>query len=224
MKKISVIALLCLALLGLSACGTAAPEAPAQNTPAAPSAPAETAPQQPESAAPAESEAPDEPEAGGGKVLIAYFSWSGNTEALAGMIQAETGGDLFEIVPETPYTDDYNALLDQAQQEQRDNARPAIAGQVENWTDYDVVFVGYPNWWSDAPMIVRSFLESCDCAGKTVIPFCTHGGGGFGRSLSSVAGSAAGADVLDGFEVSGSRVDGAAPDVSAWIDGLGLGL
>lgn len=224
MKKISVITLLCLALLGLSACGTAAPEAPAQNTPAAPSAPAETAPQQPESAAPAESEAPDETEAGGGKVLIAYFSWSGNTEALAGMIQAETGGDLFEIVPETPYTDDYNALLDQAQQEQRDNARPAIAGQVENWTDYDVAFVGYPNWWSDAPMIVRSFLESYDCTGKTVIPFCTHGGGGFGRSLSSVAESAAGADILDGFEVSGSRVDGAAPDVSAWIDDLGLDL
>lgn len=169
--------------------------------------------------------APSDPpveEAETGKTLIAYFSWSGNTEALAGMIQETTGGDLFAMEPETPYTDDYNALLDQAQQEQADNARPALAAQVENWEQYDTIFVGYPNWWGDAPMIVLSFLESYDCTSKTVVPFCTSGGGGFGSSVDSVTASAAGATVLEGFHVGGSSVSGAAEDVAAWIDGLGL--
>lgn len=80
----------------------------------------------------------------GQNILIAYFSWSDNTEELAGMIQSETGGDLFKIEPAEPYTEDYDALLDQAQQEQRENARPELAGQVENWDSYDVIFVGYP--------------------------------------------------------------------------------
>ena len=80
----------------------------------------------------------------GQNILIAHFSWSGNTEELAGMIQSETGGDLFKIEPAEPYTEDYDALLDQAQQEQRENARPELAGQVENWDSYDVIFVGYP--------------------------------------------------------------------------------
>ena len=82
----------------------------------------------------------------GQNILIAYFSWSGNTEELAGMIQSETGGELFEIEPAEPYTEDYDALLDQAQQEQRENARPELAAQVENWDSYDVIFVGFPNW------------------------------------------------------------------------------
>ena len=82
------------------------------------------------------------------------------------MIQAETGGDLFEIEPATPYTDDYDTLLDVAQQEQADNARPELAAQVENWDSYDVVFVGYPDWWSDAPMLIYSFLEAYDWEGK----------------------------------------------------------
>lgn len=155
-----------------------------------------------------------------GKILIAYFSWSGNTEQLAGLIQEKTGGDLFAIEPVTPYTDNYNDLLDIATQEQNDQARPAVAGEVENWEDYSTIFIGYPNWWSDTPMIVRTFLESYDCAGKMVIPFCTHGGGGFGRSVDSIKESAAGAEVLDGFEIAGSRVGSA--DISSWIDGLGL--
>lgn len=166
------------------------------------------------------SDTTDSAESGG--ILIAYFSWSGNTETLAGMIQAETGGDLFAIEPETPYTDDYNALLDQAQQEQADQARPALAAQVENWEQYDTIFVGYPNWWGDAPMIILSFLEFYDCTGKTIIPFCTSGGGGFGSSVTSVTNSAAGAEILDGFHVGGSRVENAGEDVAAWIDGLGL--
>ena len=155
-------------------------------------------------------------------ILIAYFSWSGNTEELAGMIQDETGGDLFEIEPAEPYTEDYDALLDQARQEQQENVRPELAGQVENWDGYDVIFVGYPNWWSDAPMAVLSFLEGYDCTGKTIVPFNTSGGGGFGDSLASIEESAAGATVLEGFSVDGDSVSNAQADVSEWISGLGL--
>ena len=161
-----------------------------------------------------------DPETGG--TLIAYFSWSGNTEQMAELIQAETGGDLFEIEPAAPYTDDYDALLDIAQQEQDDNARPEFASAVENWDSYDVVFVGYPDWWSDAPMIVYSFLESYDWEGKTLVPFCTSGGSGFGRSLDKRPDSAPGAAILEGLHISGSRVDSAAEEVAAWIDGLAL--
>lgn len=178
-----------------------------------------------ESEAPSSSEAPEEsaePTEETGGTLIAYFSWSGNTEQMAQMIQAETGGDLFEIEPATPYTDDYNTLLDVAQQEQADNARPELASQVENWDSYDVVFVGYPDWWSDTPMLIYSFLEAYDWEGKTLVPFCTSGGSGFGRSLDKLPDSALGANILEGLHVSGSRVDGSSEEIAAWIDGLNL--
>lgn len=162
------------------------------------------------------SETSGEPEEEGG-ILIAYFSWSGNTEQMAQMIQEETGGDLFEIEPATPYTDDYDTLLDVAQQEQADNARPEVASQVESWDSYDIVFVGYPDWWSDAPMLIYSFLESYDWEGKTLIPFCTNGGSGFGRSLEKLPDSAPGAVILEGLHVSGSSVDNAGEDIAAWI-------
>ena len=105
-----------------------------------------------------------------GGTLVAYFSWSGNTAAMAEMIQQETGGDMFEITPAAPYTDDYNALLDIARQEQNENARPELATFVENWESYDTVFLGYPCWWSDAPMAVYTFVESYDWTGKTSMP------------------------------------------------------
>lgn len=156
------------------------------------------------------------------KILIAYFSWSGNTETLAGMIQQETGGDLFAIETQTPYTDDYDTLVDQAKQEQEDNARPALAAQVEHMEDYDTVFLGYPNWWNDVPMAVLTFVESYDWTGKTIIPFCTSGGGGFGNGVNSIESAAQGASFLEGFHVGGSRVDDAAGDVAAWLSSLEL--
>ena len=159
---------------------------------------------------------------GTGNILIAYFSWSGNTEAVAGMIQEEVGGDLFEIAPAEPYTEDYDTLLEIAQTEQQEEARPELAAQVENWDSYDIIFVGYPNWWSDAPMAVYTFLESYDFTGKTLIPFNTSASGGFGRSLSGIEESAAGAEILEGFTVTSDQVEGAQEDVSAWISGLGL--
>lgn len=229
MKRLTSFLLAFTLALSLAACGSA----PNQGTGSPSSTPEAGAPistpeyTQPDASQvtpPAENDTPseDDTDSEGGKTLVAYFSWSGNTETLAGMIQTETGGDLFAIEPETPYTDDYNTLLDVAQEEQRNNARPALAAEVENWADYDTVFVGYPNWWGDAPMLVLSFLESYDCAGKTIVPFATSGGGGLGRGVSSITDSAAGATVLEGFHVSGDRVDGASEDVTAWIDGLGL--
>lgn len=159
---------------------------------------------------------------GSNKILIAYFSWSGNTKQLAEMIQSETSGDLFAISPAVPYTDNYDDLLDIAQQEQRDNARPEVAETVTDMDSYDIVFIGYPNWWNDAPMLVLSFLESYDLSDKTVIPFCTHGSSGFGRSVDSVKNSAQGANFLGGFEVRGVNVGKAQNDVSSWISGLNL--
>ena len=183
-----------------------------------------------ETLAPTDTEAPAEEPAEGetsttedpSSVLIAYFSWSGNTEQVARIIQQETSGDLFEITPATAYTDDYNELLDIAQQEQSDNARPELAGQVENWEQYDTIFIGYPNWWNDAPMAVYTFLESYDWDGKTLIPFNTSASGGFGRSLSGLEGSAAGASILDGLSFTERTLGDAQSEVTAWLDGLGL--
>ena len=168
------------------------------------------------------SEPSEEPVSNTGDILVAYFSWSGNTETMANLIQQETGGDLFEITPAAPYTNDYNELLDIAQQEQDENARPELASQVENWENYDIVFVGYPDWWSDAPMLIYTFLESYDWTGKMLIPFCTSGGSGFGRSLSHLEASAPGAAILDGLHVQDDDVEHSASEISDWISGLEL--
>ena len=157
-----------------------------------------------------------------GETLVAYFSWSGNTQQMAEIIARETGADLFEIATVTPYTDDYNELLDIAQQEQGEDARPELNAQVENWDSYDTIFVGYPNWWSDAPMAVYNFLESYDFTGKTLIPFNTSASGGFGRSLSGLEESAAGASILDGLSFTERTLDDAQSEVTAWLNGLGL--
>ena len=196
--------------------GTAAPadepeESAAAETPAGTEEPGATE-------TPPEQEAPAE----GGGTLIAYFSWSGNTEQVAQILAEQTGGDLFEMEPATPYTDDYGELLDIAQQEQADDARPALASSVENWDRYDRIFVGYPNWWSDAPMAVYTFLETYDFTGKELIPFNTSSSGGFGRSLSGIAESAPGATILDGLALTESELPDAQDRVTAWLAGLDL--
>ena len=129
---------------------------------------------------------------------------------------------MFQIETAEPYTDDYDTLLDIARMEQQEGARPQLAGQVENWDSYDVIFVGYPNWWSDAPMVIYSFLESYDWTGKTLVPFCTSGGSGFGRSLDRLSDSAPGATILEGLHVSGSSAADSGDQVAEWIAGLGL--
>ena len=130
------------------------------------------------------------------KALVAYFSASGQTAKLAKTIAGVTGGDLFEITPETPYT---AADLDWMDKKSRSTvemndpkSRPAVAGKVTDMTQYDTVFVGFPIWWYQAPHIIETFLESYDFAGKAVIPFATSGGSGMGKTLEGLKGSCSG--------------------------------
>ena len=229
MKKWTSLLLALAMALSLAACGNSGTQENTSEPPASVSgSTAEETPAPTGTETPAEepSEEPAESETSttgdSSSVLIAYFSWSGNTEQVAQIIQQETGGDLFEIAPATPYTDDYNELLNIAQQEQSDNARPELAGQVENWEQYDTIFVGYPNWWSDAPMAVYTFVESYDWSGKTLVPFNTSASGGFGRSLSGLEESASGAAILEGISFTERTLGDAQSEVTAWLDGLGL--
>ena len=229
MKKWTSLLLALAMALSLAACGNSGTQENTSEPPASVSGstteetPAPTGTETPAeepSEEPAESETSTTGDSS--SVLIAYFSWSGNTEQVAQIIQQETGGDLFEIAPAAPYTDDYDELLDIAQQEQADSARPELAGQVENWDQYDTIFVGYPNWWSDAPMAVYTFVESYDWSGKTLVPFNTSASGGFGRSLSGLEESASGATILDGLSFTERTLGDAQSEVTTWLDELGL--
>ncbi len=229
MKKWTSLLLALAMTLSLAACGDSGTQENTSEPPASVSGstgeetPAPTGTEMP-AEEPAEEPAESETSTTGdsSSVLITYFSWSGNTEQVAQIIQQETGGDLFEIAPATAYTDDYNELLDIAQQEQSDDARPELAGQVENWEQYDTIFVGYPNWWSDAPMAVYTFVESYDWSGKTLVPFNTSASGGFGRSLSGLEESASGAAILEGISFTERTLGDAQSEVTTWLDELGL--
>lgn len=173
----------------------------------------------------------------GKKVLVAYFSKNGeqysvgtikkgNTEIIAEMIAAKTGGDTFEIkVVNDKYPKSYNDLINYAQTEKRNNERPEIAGKV-NVADYDVIFVGYPNWWGDLPMPVYTFLESYDFSGKTVIPFGTHEGSGLAGSESKIKSITKASEVKKGLGVYGHVAQNSKSEadkkVSDWLKGLGF--
>ena len=195
--------------------------------------------------APAESASEDKTETsnstnvqtdGGGHMLVAYFSLAGeqygvgvieegNTSIIAHMIAEQTGADLFEIEAVTPYPTSHSELLDVSRQEMANNARPEIAGTVDNMDDYDTIFIGYPNWWGDMPMIVYNFLESYDLSGKTIVPFCTHGGSGLSNTESTIA-DITGGTMKDGFAIPGTTAqndrDTAKSKVTDWLreDGL----
>ena len=166
---------------------------------------------------------PEDPE--GSRVLVAYFSATGNTEAVAGYIAQATGGDLFEITPADPYTaDDLNWTDENSrvvyEYENPDERDTELASDTpDGWEDYDVVFLGYPIWWYDAAWPVDGFVEANDFTGKTVIPFCTSSSSGLGESGSRLAELADAGDWLEGqrFPSGASQAD-----VEAWVDGLGL--
>lgn len=168
---------------------------------------------------------------GGSNMLVAYFSLAGeqygvgvveegNTSIIAHMIAEQTGADLFEIKPETPYPTTYQEILDVSRQEMADNVRPAITDTVENMDSYDTIFIGYPNWWGDMPMIVYNFLESYDLSGKTIVPFCTHGGSGLSNTESTIA-DITGGTMKDGFAIPGTTAqndrDTAKSKVADWL-------
>ena len=123
----------------------------------------------------------------GKKILIAYFTWSGNTQGIAFEIQKQTGAEIFEIEPEKSYSENYNTVLREAQRDQHRHARPKLKNRVKNFDEYDIIMLGYPNWWASIPIPIASFLEEYNFEGKTIMPFCSHGGGRFGQSLTAIA-------------------------------------
>lgn len=153
----------------------------------------------------------------GGNVLIAYFSWGGNTRGIAEEIAEQTGADLFEITLVNPYSDDYNTVLEQAQHDQNIQARPELSDHVENMEQYDTVLLGYPNWCASIPMPIASFLEEYDFDGKTVIPFCSHGGGRFGQSLTAIAKLIPNAKLGEGLSIHYSGGSSMPDDVTEWL-------
>ncbi len=149
--------------------------------------------------------------------LIVYFSWSGNTELVAQEIQTQTGADIFEIVPAVPYSDDYNTVVDLAQKEQKENARPEIENTIKNLDQYDTVYVGYPNWWGDMPMILYTFFDTYDLSNKTILPFCTSGGSGLSNTISEISSLEPNATVVNGLHIEDSHLNTIADNVKTWL-------
>ena len=183
-------------------------------------------------------------DAGTGNILVAYFSVMetdgvdtvagasrvavegevlGNNQYIAQIIQRQVGGDLFSIETVQEYPTTHGPLLDFAYEEKVDNARPELATHIENPDSYDVIFLGFPNWNADLPMPLYTFLEEYDFSGKTIIPFTTHGGSGFSRTIQTIAELQPDAEVIsDGLSISRNSVAGAESEVIDWINELGL--
>jgi flavodoxin len=165
------------------------------------------------------------------RTLIAYFSRKGNnyldghivdlpvgnTEVAAKTIQSLAGGDLFHIDPVKAYPADYTEATEVAQRELSRNERPALKGRLDNLDGYDVIFLGYPNWWGTMPMAVFTFLEAHDFAGKTILPFCTHEGSGLGQSERDIKKLCPGAHVLRGLAIRGGSVQKASTPIASWL-------
>jgi flavodoxin len=147
------------------------------------------------------------------KILVAYFSHSGNTRVIATQIHERVGGDIFEIVAVDPYPSDYDEVVEQARKELDKEYRPKLKTKVENMELYEVVFVGYPDWWGTIPRPVAAFLSEYDFFGKTIVPFCTHEGSGLGRSVTDIKDLLPQSTILDGLAVRGRDVKNAHNEV-----------
>ena len=168
------------------------------------------------------------------KSLIAYFSRKGNnyvggsivnlpignTEVISNKIQKLTGSDLFEIKTVKSYPEDYTETTNVAQDEKRENARPELTETVDNMDSYDVIYLGYPNWWGTMPMAVFTFLEAYDFSGKTIIPYCTNEGSGMGSSERDIKKLCPSANVSAGLAIIGGSVQRADKDVANWLKKL----
>lgn len=230
MKKTIAILLSLVMILGLAACGNSASQTEQPSTEdtsvesKADTESAENGTDMENTDAPeSQLEGTNAPDAQESKILVAYFSATGTTEGVAEHIANGLNADIYEIVPEEPYTDadlDYNDNNSRTTIEMNDlDARPAISGSVENMEKYDIVFIGYPIWWGEAPRIVSTFVESYDFSGKTIVPFCTSGGSGMGSSVANLEQLTNGAQWLSGERLSGSDSQ---DEVMEWVNGLGL--
>lgn len=170
------------------------------------------------------------------KSLIAFYSRKGsnyagskivnlpvgNTAVIAAKLKTLTGGTLFEIDTVQKYPDDYTETTEISKVELKNNARPELIAKVDDMNQYDVIYLGYPNWWSTMPMAVFTFLESYDFAGKTIVPFCTHEGSGLGHSEKDIKTACPHSTVLHGLAIRGSFVTGADEDLRKWLINLKL--
>ncbi len=170
------------------------------------------------------------------KCLIAYYSREGNnivsgkienlqvgnTEIVAKLIQKKTEGDVFCIDTVNSYPEDYTETTEVAQKELRDNARPELSSHVKNIDSYNVILLGYPNWWGTMPMAVFTFLEEYDFSEKTIIPFCTHEGSGLGRSERDIGKLCPKSTLLKGLAIRGSSVSAAEEDVANWLSKIDM--
>ncbi|GHV90180.1 flavodoxin [Spirochaetia bacterium] len=179
-----------------------------------------------------------------GKILIVYFSNAentdgtdavsgasvqivsgrkvGNVQMVAEIIQRTRGGDLFPIQTQSPYPKTHKELLDYVKREQEANTRPVLSTQVRNMAEYDTIFLGYPIWWYTLPLAVSSFLEEYNLSGKTIIPFCVHGGSGWANTIEIITKLEPQAIIKDGFTVSRNTVARSERDVTAWLRRLGI--
>lgn len=221
MKKIISLFMALAMVLSLAACSTNEP--PSESTP--------------EESSSQTNESTPAPSNTNGKNLVVYFSMPdnvddstvvidgetlGNTQYMAYVIQETVGADIFRIEPETPYPTDHDELVDLASEEQSDNARPAIKDTIDNFDTYENIFVGYPNWWGDMPMILYSFFDEYDFSGKTIIPFNTHGGSGFSGTISAIKELEPNAEVLDGKSISRNDIQDAEQEIVDWVNSLDL--
>lgn len=234
MKKLLSVLMTLAIMLSLAACGSgkdsegSSPDK--QEQPGELSSDVQEPEQSDERPSDVQEEQPDEPSAEGdgtdAKALVVYFSATGNTKAVAETLAGLQGADLYEIVPEQPYTDEdlnYNDRNTRATAEQNDpDARPAIQGSITDFEQYDVVYVGYPIWWGDMPRILYTFFDTYDFGGKTIAPFCTSGSSGLSGTPGTIAGLEEGAVVLDGLPISGSAADSAENSILEWLDSIGL--
>lgn len=164
-------------------------------------------------------EDPDSP-SGETKILVAYFSWGGTTQRMAQEIVRQTGADLFRIEPEVPYPTNYTECTEVALEEKNSDARPAIAQEVENWDNYDTVFIGCPVWWWTTPMIICTFTESYDFNGKTVVPFCTYASTYRDETLARIVELTPDAGHLAGEGLTSGRIN--EQNISSWLKEIGL--
>lgn len=218
MKKTIAILLSLVMILGLAACGNSASQTEQPST-------EDTSVESKADTESAENgtdmENTDNQDVQNHKALVAYFSATGTTKGVAEHIANGLNADIYEIVPEEPYTDadlDYNDNNSRTTIEMNDpDARPAISGSVENMEQYDIVFIGFPIWWYVAPTIINTFLESYDFSGKTIVPFATSGGSGMGSTNEKLAPSCPGAILMKGKMLNGLLSQ---EELKAWVKSL----
>ena len=155
-------------------------------------------------------------------ILVLYFSMSGNTEKVANIIHDNVGGDIIKLETVEEYPSDYDELVDYAQEEQQENARPELSTKIDDIEAYDIIFLGYPNWWGDMPMPIYTFLEEYDLREKTIAPFITHGGSGLSNTPENIQGEEPEATVTEGLAIYGSDARDSESDVTNWLTSLGF--